>query len=271
MNTCTTSPRQRNIAVALATALCGVSLLSGCSADVDADGTPGPGWIPMPEASGTATPGPAPVPDLAAAASEVPADEAFDPAKVLAATGDAPYAATLRMISEMNGVSSQTMSGRGNFNGPFTGRMKMNPGEFTTEVIMTDDTTYVRVADGAGAEWKGVPRSGTDSPASYEGYAKLLLDAGPSARRGMEEQDGIATYHLSGRLGLAQIASVDPRIHTSMKAKGVTGFDVDQWIDDQGRTIRFEQRFELRGVQVANKATFGDFGPAEKFAAPTNG
>ncbi|MFF8834206.1 hypothetical protein [Streptomyces sp. NPDC015130] len=86
----------------------------------------------------------------------------------------------------------------------------------------------------------------------------------------MEEQAGIATYHLRAYLSLAQIASIDPRTHTHVKTKGVTGFDVDQWIDSRGRTIRFEQRFELRGVKAANKGAFSDFGPAEKFTAPTS-
>ncbi|MFB7542222.1 hypothetical protein ACFC0N_20295 [Streptomyces zaomyceticus] len=56
-----------------------------------------------------------------------------------------------------------------------------------------------------------------------------------------------------------------------MKAKGVAGFDIDQWIDSRGRTLRFEQRFELRGVEAADKVTFSDFGPAERFSAPTGG
>lgn len=81
------------------------------------------------------------------------------------------------------------------------------------------------------------------------------------------EQDGVATYQLSGRLGLAQIASVDPRTHASMKAKGVTGFGIDQWIGSRGRTLRFE----LRGVEAADKVTFSGFGPVERFTAPTGG
>ncbi|MEJ8642493.1 hypothetical protein WKI68_15880 [Streptomyces sp. MS1.HAVA.3] len=64
------------------------------------------------------------------------------------------------------------------------------------------------------------------------------------------------------------MASVDPRTHRSMQARGVTGFDIDQWIDGQGRTIRFEQRTGLNGTKGVNKATFSGFGPVEAFAAP---
>ncbi|MFD8976111.1 hypothetical protein [Streptomyces sp. NPDC059593] len=269
MNMRTALPRHRGIALTFAATVCGISLLTGCNAE--AGGTRGPGWVPVPVASGTATPGPVSMPDINTTAPEVPADKAFDPAKALAAAGETPYAANVKATTEVNGVPSATMSGRANLNGPFTGHVKMKSGKSTTEVVMTDDANYIRSTDAAEAAWTRTPRTDNGFLTRYEGYAKLILDAGPSARRGMEEQGGIATYRLSGYLSLAQIASVDPRTHTSMKTKGVTGFDIDQWIDSRGRTIRFEQRFELRGLKAANKVTFSDFGPAEKFTAPTSG
>ncbi|WP_162689086.1 hypothetical protein [Streptomyces sp. ICC1] len=93
----------------------------------------------------------------------------------------------------------------------------------------------------------------------------------PSAKKGMEDQGGIPAYRLTGHLDLDQIASVDPRTHRSMKAKGVTGFDCDQWIDAQGRTLRFEQRMQVHGMQGGNKVAFGEFGPVETFDAPSGG
>ncbi|MEW1701139.1 hypothetical protein [Streptomyces sp. NPDC091278] len=268
MNTHTTLPRRRGIAITFAAAVCAISLLTGCNAE--ADGARGPGGVPVSDASGTATPGPVSIPEITATAPEVPADKAFDPATVLAAAGETPYAATLKITSEVNGGPSATMSGRSNLNGPFTGHVKMKSGKSTTEIVMTGDSNYIRFADEAGTAWTRTPRT-NGFLASYEGYAKLLLAAGPSARRGMEEQGGIATYHLSGYLSLAQISSVDPRAYTSMKTKGVTGFDIDQWIDSRGRTIRFEQRFEMNSIKATNKVNFSDFGPAEKFTAPTSG
>ncbi|MFF1510066.1 hypothetical protein [Streptomyces sp. NPDC058326] len=258
-NTRTVSPRRRGTALAFAAAVCGVTLLTGC--DDGSAGTAAPAGSAS--ASGATTTAPA--------APDASADKAFDPGKALASAAKKPYAANVMVTSETRGMPSLTMSGRANLNGLFTGRMEMKSLGRTTEVVTTADTNYFRSIELAGAQWTTTPRTDNSGLASYEGYAKLLLDAGPSARKGMEDQDGVATYHLSGRLSVAQIASVDPRTHASMKAKGVTGFDCDQWIDSQGRTLRFEQRFELRGVKAANKATFSDFGPAEKFDAPTSG
>ncbi|MFG2228878.1 hypothetical protein ACGFNX_02490 [Streptomyces sp. NPDC048723] len=44
-----------------------------------------------------------------------------------------------------------------------------------------------------------------------------------------------------------------------------------QWVDGQGRTIRFDQRMDMRGTSGANKVPFSEFGPVETFAAPTAG
>ncbi|MFA7765347.1 hypothetical protein [Streptomyces sp. NRRL S-448] len=44
-----------------------------------------------------------------------------------------------------------------------------------------------------------------------------------------------------------------------------------QWVDGQGRTIRFDQRMDMRGTSGANRVFFSEFGPVETFAAPTEG
>ncbi|MFI5617865.1 hypothetical protein [Streptomyces sp. NPDC051567] len=56
-----------------------------------------------------------------------------------------------------------------------------------------------------------------------------------------------------------------------MLAAGPSARKGDQWIDSEGRTLRFEQRMDLRGTPSADKVVFGDFGPAETFTAPTGG
>ncbi|MCX4696941.1 hypothetical protein [Streptomyces sp. NBC_01408] len=167
------------------------------------------------------------------------------------------------------------MTGRGNHNALFTGR-----GEIRTpanvpvsqaiwmETVTTADANYVRNRLTPGSGWTKMPRA-EGNEANYAGYAKLLLAVGPSARKGMEGQGGTPTYHLAGHLDLDQVASVDPRTHRSMKAKGVTGFDIDQWIDGQGRAVRFEQRMEMRGIPAVNTGRFSDFGPVEEFNAPS--
>ncbi|MFD3698034.1 hypothetical protein ACFWUZ_18095 [Streptomyces sp. NPDC058646] len=263
MRTRVTPPRRRGSALALTAVVCAVTVLSGCDADDKA--TPA-----TPTGSASATPA-APAPDVPSTAPAGAADEAFDPEEALTAAGKKSYAANIKITTEAGGAAGlMTMTGRANLNGPFTGRMEMSSPELGLKMatVTTADANYVRDLGGAGAGWTKSPHPAGNDLASYEEYAKLLLAAGPSARKGMDDQGGVPAYHLSGHLGLEQIASVDPRTYTSMKAKGVTGFDCDQWIDSQGRTIRFDQRFEMRGVKAANKATFGDFGPAEEFTAP---
>ncbi|MFD6886299.1 hypothetical protein [Streptomyces sp. NPDC059957] len=201
----------------------------------------------------------------------------FDVEKALAEAGRTPYAATMKASTQLAGKDVATTTGRGNFETLFTGRMETRSTDALPaaqavwmESVMTADGTYVRDRLKPGDAWIRMPAS-PDNQASYTGYAKLLLATGPSARKGMEDLGGIPAHHLAGRLGLDQIASVDPRVHRSMKAKGVTGFDCDQWIDAHGRTLRFEQRVEMRGMAGGNKITFGEFGPVETFEAPTVG
>ncbi|MER6199101.1 hypothetical protein ABT234_17270 [Streptomyces sp. NPDC001586] len=221
------------------------------------------------------TSGGAAAPAAPAATSAAPVAGAFDPETALAEAGKAPYAASVKIVTEAAGQEISTTTGRSNLGTRFTGRMEVrSPGAAPDaqavwmETVTTTDATYVRNPTASGSGWMKMPRSEGGNQADYAGYAKLLLAIGPSARKGMEDQGGTPAYHLTGHLGIDQVASVDPRTQRSMKAKGVTGFDIDQWIDSQGRTLRFEQRMDMRGVPAANKATFGEFGPVETFAAP---
>ncbi|MFB6477948.1 hypothetical protein ACFCXF_07805 [Streptomyces virginiae] len=205
-------------------------------------------------------------------ASAAPVAGAFEPEAALAEAGKTPYAATMKATTEVAGREVATTSGRANFETVFTGRMEVRaadsaPGMWM-ETVTTVDGNYVRDHSEAGGTWTKMPRA-ADNRASYAGYAKLLLATGPSAKKGMQNQGGVPVYHLAGRLDIDQVASVDPRTHRSMKAKGVTAFDCDQWIDGQGRTIRFEQHMDMRGMPSANKILFSEFGPVETFGAPT--
>ncbi|MFJ2191948.1 hypothetical protein ACIOJE_29115 [Kitasatospora sp. NPDC087861] len=49
------------------------------------------------------------------------------------------------------------------------------------------------------------------------------------------------------------------------KVQGLTGIDLDQWIDAQGRTRYVEERMVLDGKAVVAKVAFRDFGPAGTF------
>ncbi|THA81077.1 LppX_LprAFG lipoprotein [Streptomyces sp. A0592] len=235
-------------ATAVVVAVC-LSVLSGCKSGSSGAGAP------------------APASSASAPASAAPVAGAFEPEQALAEAEKTPYAASLKGVTEAAGREMSTMTGRSNLGTVFTGRSEIRSTGLWMETVTTADAAYVRNRAQEGSGWAKAPRS-PDNEANYAGYAKLLLAAGPSAKKGMENRGGVPTYHLAGHLDLDQVAAIDPRTHRSMKAKGVTGFDIDQWIDSQGRTVRFEQRMELRGLQAANKIDFSEFGPVETFAAP---
>ncbi|MER7828162.1 hypothetical protein ABTX85_37035 [Streptomyces sp. NPDC096097] len=251
----------RTTFVAVAAVAVALSALAGCKDTPNSeDGAP----VPISASASAPTSAPA-------SASAVPVAGAFEPEAALAGAGKKPYAATMKATTELAGREAATTSGRGNFETVFTGRMEVRstdsaPGMWL-ETVTTVDGNYVRDRSRAGGTWVKMPRS-ADNQASYVGYAELLLATGPSAKKGMEDQGGVPVYHLAGRLDIDQVASVDPRTHRSMKAKGVTGFDCDQWIDSQGRTLRFDQHMDMRGTPGANKVLFGEFGPVETFDAP---
>ncbi|MEV6679551.1 hypothetical protein AB0N09_22240 [Streptomyces erythrochromogenes] len=237
-------------ATAVVVVAVGLSVLSGCKGGSNGAGAP----ASAPTAS-------------AAPAASAPTAGAFEPEQALAEADKTPYAASIKAVTEAAGREMSTMTGRSNLGTVFTGRSEIRSAGLWMETVATADANYVRNRTQEGSGWVKAPRS-PDNEANYAGYAKLLLAAGPSARKGMENRGGVPTYHLAGHLDLDQVASIDPRTHRSMKAKGVTGFDIDQWIDSQGRTVRFEQRMDMRGIQAVNKIDFSDFGPVETFAAP---
>ncbi|GAA1385916.1 hypothetical protein GCM10009639_09020 [Kitasatospora putterlickiae] len=265
---------RRTIALTAAAAALALTALTGCKDD--GAGTAAATASPTPlSASATAAPTGAPTstnPTSTAPASPVPG--AFDPEQALAAKR-APYSAIMSTISEIAGAESSRMKGRVNPNAPMTGRMVLRsvdtPGEETAihmEIVLVEGSAYSRDLTKPGSSWLKTPRSGQDQ-ADYAKYAALLLATGPSGRKGMEDIAGTPAYHLSGRLEAEQIAAIDPQVYRSMKGK-VAAFDCDQWIDGQGRTLRFEQRMTLRGRPVVNKITFTEFGDPVTIAAPTD-
>ncbi|MFE7563446.1 hypothetical protein [Kitasatospora sp. NPDC057500] len=253
-------------AVATALALTG---LTGCKDD--GAGTAVATASPSPvTASTTAEPVGAP----ASTNPTSPVPGAFDPEQALAVKR-APYSAVMSVTSEIAGTPSFTTKGRVNTTAPMTGRMVLRsadaPGEETavhTEVVLAGDFSYSRDLTKPGSGWLKAPRSDQDQ-ADYAQYAALLLATGPSARKGMEDVAGVPAHHLSGRIEVEQIAAIDPQVYRSMKGK-ITAFDCDQWIDSQGRTLRFEQRMTIRGQAGANKITFTEFGDPVTVTAPTN-
>ncbi|WP_030392804.1 MULTISPECIES: LppX_LprAFG lipoprotein [Kitasatospora] len=223
-----------------------------------------------PSPTATETPTPTPVVTTPAPVATTPAAPAgdFDPAKAVENASKEPYAVSLKMITEVGGKAAGITTARQNLNTAYTGRgeMKIAEADLVVETVTTADATYTRM--GPDEQWIKAPKSAEGSALDYTVYAKLLLAQGPAARKGAETRDGVPTQHLSGHVDLEQIAEIDPRTYRSSKAKGITGFDFDQWIDAQGRTRYVEQGVVLKGAKTVNKVTFTDFGPAETFAAP---
>ncbi|MCX4687746.1 LppX_LprAFG lipoprotein [Kitasatospora purpeofusca] len=220
--------------------------------------------------SPTATETPAPAVTTPAPVVTTPAAPAgdFDPAKAVENASKEPYAVSVKMITEVGGKAAGITTARQNLNTAYTGRgeMKIAEADLVVETVTTADATYTRM--GPDEKWTKAPKSADTVALDYTVYAKLLLAQGPSARKGAETRDGVPTQHLSGHIDLEQIAEIDPRTYRSSKAKGITGFDFDQWIDAQGRTRYVEQGVVSKGAKAVNKVTFTDFGPAETFAAP---
>ncbi len=225
---------------------------------------------PATTAAETPTPTPTPVVTTPAPVVTTPAAPAgdFDPAKAVENASKEPYAVSLKMVTEVGGKAAGITTARQNLNTDYTGRgeMKIAEADLVVETVTTADATYTRM--GPGEKWTKGPKSADTTALDYTVYAKLLLAQGPSARKGAETRDGVPTQHLSGHIDLEQIAEIDPRTYRSSKAKGISGFDFDQWIDAQGRTRYVEQGVVSKGAKAVNKVTFTDFGPAETFAAP---
>ncbi|MEE1821924.1 LppX_LprAFG lipoprotein [Streptomyces sp. BE20] len=260
---------RRTIALAAAATALSLTALTGCNDD--GAGTAAPTASPSPVPASTTA---APTGASTSTTSTSPVPGAFDPEQALAAKR-APYSAVMSLTSEVAGTPAFTSKGRVNPHAPFTGRMELRsvdaPGEegVHTEVVLAEDFAYSRDLTKPGSGWAKIPRSADEDQADYAKYAALLLTTGPSARKGMEDVAGTPAYHLSGRLEVEQIAAIDPKTYRSMKGK-ITTFDCDQWIDSQGRTLRFEQRTTLRGQATVNKITFTEFGDPVTVTAPTN-
>ncbi|MFI6846212.1 hypothetical protein OG535_01000 [Kitasatospora sp. NBC_00085] len=270
----------------LATAVAVVSLagLVGCDDDTapaasatttaaTASASPeaSPSASAAPTAGSTATtPAPAPAATVPAATG---AGGVIDPEQALALAGRTPYAATQEFRSEGGPLTAVTKA-RVNLNGAVrSGRLTEtmsaggedllgDGGAGPTVVVTEDGTAYIR----SGGGWRTSPLG--DRIADYHGYAKALLALGPGARKGMEDCAGTPCFHLSGTVDLEQMRTLEAEQYKILKGKNVTSFQLDQWIDGQGRTVRYDRRTDLKGVPLRTHGTFKDFGPVEKVAPP---
>ncbi|MFJ3218700.1 hypothetical protein ACIPLC_22605 [Kitasatospora sp. NPDC086801] len=205
---------------------------------------------------------------------------AFDPAAAIAHRDPAPYAASLKLTTEAGEGDEQVrivVTGRGNLNTPTRGNHtdgETTAGGFLTlnrvESLTVDGTSYMRDKQKPEAGWKKVPSS-TDSDEDanhYTDYAKVLLAAGPAARKGMEVESGVPVFHLGAKLSVEQVRRADPSNASRMESEGVDTLDYQLWIDRFGRAVRGEQSMTVRGKLTVVKGAYSDFGPPETFVAP---
>ncbi|MFC5664937.1 hypothetical protein ACFP3U_18345 [Kitasatospora misakiensis] len=241
--------------------------------------------VPTPTATVTATPTATPTPTVTGA--PVDASGAFDPAVALANADRTPYAATetMKTTATADGQGSViTQTGRVNFNTPTREcriETKMTIGDESDEPtlwmesISTGKATFMRNKAKPGSAWSS---SDTDSDDAAQAddrtvYAKALVEAGPAARKGMEQKNGVPAYHLGARLTAAQLKAIDPKDYKRMADQGVTAKDYDVWIDRAGRVLAEKQSMKVPkgGTTVTSVITvaYTDFGPRETFTVPT--
>ncbi|MFE5581410.1 hypothetical protein [Kitasatospora sp. NPDC056531] len=229
-----------------------------------------------PEGSANPAANPAASPAVGAPAD---AAGAFDPEVAVAHADPAPYAASLKMTTTAGEGDERVlmdMSGRVNVNTPTLGSHvegTTTVGGFltlnSTESLTVDGTTYMR-DKAKGTPWKKAPSTGDDGADSnhYGAYAKVLLAAGPSARKGMESEGGVPVFHLAARLSVEQVRRADPSNADRMASSGVDGLDYQLWIDRLGRPVRGEQSMTVNGKLTVVKGVYSDFGPPETFVPP---
>ncbi|MFJ9448590.1 hypothetical protein ACIRRH_43370 [Kitasatospora sp. NPDC101235] len=288
----------RRTALITAATVLALSAVAACNNGDDAQSAP-PAASSSPAASATAsvssTPSPtattaAPTPTATVAptptatGAPVDASGAFDPAVALANPDLTPYAATetMKTTATAGGQGSVIVqTGRINFNTPTREcriETKMMVGDESDEPtiwmesISTGTATFLRNKGKSGSAWS---QSDTDSgdDADPSAYAKALVKAGPAARKGMEQKNGVPAYHLGARLTAAQIQAIDPKNYGRMVDQGVTAQDHDVWIDSFGRILAQAQSMKVPkgGTTVTSTitVTYTDFGPRETFADPT--
>ncbi|MFB6888925.1 hypothetical protein ACFCX4_06370 [Kitasatospora sp. NPDC056327] len=242
-----------------------------------------------PSASSTAEaskPAASPTPTAAPTATGAPVDAsgAFDPAIALANADRTPYAATetMKTTATADGQGSViTSTGRVNFNTPTREgrsetRMTLGNSDepvLWMEVINTGAAVYTRDRTKPGSAWGQTDTDSDDRVDDAAVYAKVLADAGPAARKGMEQKNGIPAYHLASRLTAAQIKTIDPEDYQKMLSKGVDAREYDIWIDRSGRVLAqtMSMKVPRGGTTITSTitVTYTDFGPRETFTAPT--
>ncbi|MFD4655881.1 hypothetical protein ACFWP2_09620 [Kitasatospora sp. NPDC058444] len=273
---------RRSTALPVTALVLALAALTGCGADGAA---PPPAAATTGASTGATTGAPAEATGDPADATGAPADAtgAFDPAVAIAHRSREPYAATLEMTAERGeGAEKEvtTATGRSNHNTPAEGsrlETKMVRGSFVLaweETVTIDQAVYRRSKETGETRWttdQKPPASVGVGTYDTDGYAKVLLDAGPAARKGMETEAGVPVFHLAARLSPEQLRRADPGYGVGRQNEGTEAADVQLWIDRLGRTVRSERSTVVAGKPVVTKERSSDFGPVETYTPPAAG
>ncbi|MFJ8434177.1 hypothetical protein ACIQ9P_23030 [Kitasatospora sp. NPDC094019] len=242
------SPRRTRAATAAraaGTAAAAVLLLTGCTA-----GNPAaPSAATTPAAASTARP-------------EV------DPAAAAARASREPYAVSVRSTVGIGAEVLMEITARQNLNSAFSGRQERRTGITVSEILVTTDAEYHRTGGAAGTWTRSSLRFNGTSEYDLAGYAPVLLSLGPDARKGVETRDGVLVHHLAGHLDLDRLGQVSAEARSDAEYDGITGVDLDQWIDVDGRTRYAEKRWTHDGTVMVVTMAFSDYGPPEVFDSP---
>ncbi|MFE4518825.1 hypothetical protein ACFRMQ_32110 [Kitasatospora sp. NPDC056783] len=235
--------------------------------------------------TGCSSDGASPVPTSTAAVG-APADAsgAFDPAAAIAHGFREPYVTAFEMVVETGeGPEKEvfTTTGRTNHNTSEEGSRSETKTVRGSEVVMWEEQVTADGVRHRRDKTEDRPRWTTDPKALVAprndaditaGFVKVLLDAGPAARKGMETEAGVPVYHLAARLSPAEMRRADPCYgNGGQQNAGTEGVDCELWIDRLGRMVRAEHSTVVAGQRVVTKEHYSDFGPVETFTPPTTG
>ncbi|GAA2917403.1 hypothetical protein GCM10020221_11960 [Streptomyces thioluteus] len=211
-------------------------------------------------------------------ASSAPAD-GFDVGEAVRKADPAPYSAQMDTETYLGSRLAMTMSGRGNLNAPTGMKVRMRtvsdvPADQAVdmEMLATPEGAYGRGKLGqfnTGGGWARMPAGGSQGAAQdFDKYTRMMLDLGPSARKGVEVQGGQPAHRLSGTLTREQVRKADVKLYDNMRTKGMEQIDCDLWINKAGRVVRLEQWMGVSGAKAHNVMVLKDFGAPVKFTAP---
>lgn len=114
---------------------------------------------------------------------------------------------------------------------------------------------------------QSLEQTSTDQYAQFLAIVSEVKDEGPDTVDGVATEKYATTVDLSG---LAD-ASLDSTVKKSMEqlaSAGLKEFPMTLWLDENGRTVQAEQKFETMGQKVETLVTMSGYNEPVKISAP---